>query len=76
LRILSPGISNDLEALARRFLASGTVIEKSYALDIAVNNNFTSLEEGIRSCLDIRRNGESLARKAQSTLERLGLSVE
>jgi HEAT repeat protein len=76
LRIVSPGISGDLEALARRFLASGSVIEKSYALDMAVNNNFTSLEEDIRSCLDERRNGASLARKAQTTLEKLGLTVE
>ncbi|MDR0313581.1 MAG: HEAT repeat domain-containing protein [Treponema sp.] len=76
LRIVSPGISTDLEALARRFLASGTVIEKSYAMDMAVNNNFTSLEEEIRSCLDERRNGASLARKAQTTLEKLGFTVE
>jgi HEAT repeat protein len=76
LRIVSPGISTDLEALARRFLATGSVIEKSYALDMAVNNNFTSLEEDIRSCLDERRNGASLARKAQTTLEKLGFTVE
>jgi hypothetical protein len=76
LRILGSGISRDLEALASRFFATGTVIEKSYALDIAVNNNFTSLEEDIRNCLDERRNGASLARKARTTLEKLGLSVE
>jgi hypothetical protein len=59
-----------------RFFATGTVIEKSYAMDIAVNNNFTSLEEDIRNCLDERRNGASLARKARTTLDKFGLSVE
>ena len=72
LRILSPGVSRDLETIARRFLTSGSVIEKSYALDIAVNNNFVSLEPEIRACLDDRRNNASLIRKAQMTLEKLG----
>ena len=74
LRILGPGTSVDLESLARRFLLSGTVIEKSYALDMAVNNNFLSLEAEIRSCLDERRNGASLARKARTTLDKLGFT--
>jgi len=74
LRIIGPGISIDLESLAARFLATGTITEKSFALDMAANNNFVSLEEGIRLCLDERRNGAGLARKAQSTLEKLGLN--
>ena len=74
LRILGPSISPDLEPLARRFLAAGTVIEKLYALDMAANNNFTSLEDEIRSCLDERRNGASIARRAETTLEKLGLN--
>ena len=75
LRILGPGVAVDLESLARRFLVSGTIVEKSYALDMAVNNNFLSLEAEIRSCLDERRNGAGLARKAQTTLEKLGLDL-
>ena len=73
LRILGPIISPDLETLASRFLANGSVIEKLYALDMAANNNFTSLEEAIRSCLDERRNGAAIARRAETTLEKLGL---
>jgi hypothetical protein len=40
---------------------------------MAVNNNFVSLEAEIRACLDERRSGAGLARKAQTTLEKLGL---
>ena len=74
LRILGPVISPELESLASRFLANGSVIEKLYALDMAANNNFVSLEEAIRSCLDERRNGVSIARRAETTLEKLGLN--
>ena len=74
LRILSPAVSPDLEELAKRFFVSGTVVEKSYALDIAGNNSFTSLAEEIRILLDEKIGGPGLARKAQSTLEKMGLN--
>jgi len=73
LKCIGSGISPDLEGITRRFLTSGTVVEKSYALDMAVSNKFISLEPEIRGCLDEKKNGAGLARKAQSTLEKLGL---
>jgi hypothetical protein len=76
LRIIGPSVSPDLEALARRFLVSGTVVEKSFALEMAVNNNFVSLEPEIRGTLDERINGVSLARRAHTTLERMGLLTD
>jgi HEAT repeat protein len=73
LRILGPSLSPSLEGLAKLFLASGTVIEKSYALDMTVNNEFRSLAEDVRRLLDEKKNGASLARKARNTLDKLGL---
>jgi HEAT repeat protein len=58
-----------LEDLTRRFLASGGVIEKSYALDMTANNEFRGLLEEVRALTD-PKNG-NLARKAQATLEKL-----
>ena len=71
LGTLGPAKSPDLEDLARRFFNSGTVIEKTLALDITGNNNFLSLEEEIRSLLN--ESNPTLVRRAQSTLLRMGL---
>jgi hypothetical protein len=38
-----------------------------------LHNEFLGLEEDVRSLLDERKHGASVARRAQSTLERLGL---
>jgi HEAT repeat protein len=73
LRILGPSLSPSLEDLAKRFLASGTVIEKSYALDMTVNNEFRGLADDVRQLLDEKKNGASLSRKARSALDKLGL---
>jgi HEAT repeat protein len=73
LKILGTARSSSLEDLARRFIASGGVIEKSLALDIAVNNEFRGLGEDIRTLLDEKKNNPSLVRKARATLEKLGL---
>jgi HEAT repeat protein len=73
LRVLGTAKASSLEDLARRFLGSGGVIEKSLALDIAVNNEFRSLGDDIRALLDDRRNNPSLVRKARAALEKLGL---
>ena len=62
-----------LEDLAKRFLRSGTIIEKSYGLDMAVNNNFTSLAEEITAVT--KEKNESIARKAHRTAERLGITI-
>jgi hypothetical protein len=47
------------------------VVERSYALDMAVNNNLTSLADEIKIITDDRN--ASLARKAGQTLEKLGI---
>jgi HEAT repeat protein len=63
-----------LKELARRFFASGGVIEKSYALDICRNNNFRGLAADIRNLSD-PKNG-SLSAKARRILEEWGENVE
>jgi HEAT repeat protein len=73
LKILGTAQSSSLEELARRFIGSGGVIEKSLALDIAVNNEFRSLGEDIRAMLDDKKNNASIVRKARAALEKLGL---
>jgi HEAT repeat protein len=72
LRVLSMAKTSKVEEITRRFLSSGGVLEKSYALDIAANNSFTSLAELIRAVASDTKNS-GLARKAQTTLTKLGL---
>jgi HEAT repeat protein len=69
IRVAGTAKASSLEALTRRFLASGGIIEKSCALDMAANNGFRGLLEEIRALTD-PKNG-SLANKAQLTLEKL-----
>ena len=71
LRILGSAKSPNLEDLARRFFAGGGVIEKSYALDICLNNNFRSLTSEIQNLTD-PKNG-SLSNKSRSLLDKWGL---
>jgi hypothetical protein len=52
-------------------LTSGGVVEKSYALDMAINNKFRGLAGEVKELID-EKNG-SLARKAQDTLQNLGV---
>jgi HEAT repeat protein len=72
LRILGGTKAASLEDLARRFFASGGVVEKSYALDITVLNEFRGLAGEVRSLSD-PKNG-NLSRKALETLNKLGLN--
>ena len=67
------GDKTDMENITRRFLRSGTIIEKSYGLDMAVNNNLVALSDEIKS-LTTDRN-ESLARKAVRTANTLGIEI-
>jgi len=67
------GDKTDMENIARRFLRSGTIIEKSYGLDMAANNSLEMLSEEIKA-LTTDRN-ESLARKAVRTAEALGIEI-
>ena len=73
LRILGSARSVKLEDFARRLFANGGVVEKSYALDICLNNNFRGLINEIRNLTD-PKNG-SLSGKSRSLLERWGLPL-
>jgi hypothetical protein len=73
LRVLGAAKTKNIEDLARRFFFSGGVVEKSYALDMTVNNEFRNLADQVRELTD-EKNG-SLARKARTVLEKLGLPV-
>jgi len=67
------GDTSEMEKLTRRFLQNGGIMEKLYGLDMAVNNNLTSLAPEIKT-LTTDKN-ESLARKAKRTAERLGIDI-
>jgi HEAT repeat protein len=71
LRVLGAAKSPVLEDLCKRFFASGGVVEKSYALDITLNNGFRSLAAQVKDLND-EKNG-SLSRKSRSVAEKLGL---
>ena len=70
LRILGSAKSPKLEDFARRLFANNGVIERSYALDICLNNNFRSLADEVRKLTD-PKNG-SLSNKSRALLERWG----
>jgi HEAT repeat protein len=74
LRVLGSAKAGVLEDLAKRFFASGGVIEKSYALDICLNNDFRGLEEQIRALSD-PKNG-SLSVKSNKILKKWGSAPE
>ncbi|MCL2264440.1 MAG: HEAT repeat domain-containing protein [Treponema sp.] len=63
----------DAENLARRFMQSGTPVEKMYGLDLAANNNLGALREEIIT-LTKERN-ESIKRRAVRTAEKLGIEL-
>jgi HEAT repeat protein len=71
LRIVGEAKAAVLEDLARRFFASGGVIEKSYALDITANNQFLNLAGDVR--LLTESGTGNLSQKALDTLNKLGL---
>jgi HEAT repeat protein len=74
LKVAGGALTESTESLARRFLQNGGVVEKSYGLDLAANNNLTVLAEEIKT-LAADKN-ESLARKARRTAEKLGIALE
>jgi HEAT repeat protein len=69
LKALSTAKTPGVEDLAKRFLVSGGITEKSYALDIIVNNRFTSLARDVEALLDDKN--QSLSRKAKASLAAL-----
>jgi HEAT repeat protein len=73
LKIIGEAKTGSAESIARRFMQSGGVIEKSYGLDLAANNNLSVLAEEIKG-LAADKN-ESLARTARRTAEKLGIEL-
>ncbi|MDL2229993.1 HEAT repeat domain-containing protein [Treponema sp. OttesenSCG-928-L16] len=73
LRVIASAETSKIEELAGRFLDSGGVVERSYAMDMAVKNNFRGLGAKIRELTDEKYG--SLARKARDTLDKLGLEI-
>jgi HEAT repeat protein len=71
LKVLGTARTGRIEGLARRFLTSGGVVEKSYALDMTINNELRGLAAQVKE-LTGEKNG-SLARKARDVLQKLGL---
>jgi len=76
IRILGSAKSGSMEALARRFVTGGGIIEKSLALDLILQNEFIGLADEVRLLLDEKKFGVSLSRKARNTLDKLGLDAE
>jgi HEAT repeat protein len=73
IRIMGTAKAASMENIAQRLIQGGGVIEKSLALDLILNNEFRQMADVIRSLLDDKKHSASIARKAQSTLEKLGL---
>jgi len=71
LKVIGGTKGSNMEAITRRLMQNSGVIERSYALDMAVNNNLTSLTEEVKTLAQDRN--ESLAAKARRTLEKWGV---
>jgi len=71
LKVIGETKSSNMDAITRRLIQNSGVIERSYALDMAVNNRLTGLADEIKT-LTTDKN-ETLAAKARRTLEKLGL---
>jgi len=76
VRTMTTAKAPSLETTVTRLINGGGVIEKSLALDLILNNEFRQLADVIRSLLDEKKHSASIARKAQSTLEKLGLDAK
>jgi HEAT repeat protein len=74
LKILGGTKCSGLETIARRLMQDRGATEKAIALDIAANNNLTSLAPEIRTVA--QEKNEGLSGKARRTLEKLGISGE
>jgi HEAT repeat protein len=70
LKVAGESKTGKLESLTRRFLESGGVTEKSYALDMTLNNKFRGFSREIEALMEDKN--ASLARKAKAALEKLG----
>jgi HEAT repeat protein len=74
LKIIGGTKGSNMEAITRRLMQNSGVIERSYALDMAANNNLTGLAEEIKVVAKDRN--ESLAAKARRTLEKMGVQQQ
>ncbi|MDR2901262.1 MAG: HEAT repeat domain-containing protein [Treponema sp.] len=74
-KIIATAETSKVSDLASRFLASGGVVERSYAMDMILKNGFSTLADQIQPFVDEKKYG-SLARKARSTLEKMGIPVK
>ena len=71
LRVIGGTKCSNMLDITRRLMAQNGVVEKSFALDMAANNNLVALADDIRLIADGRNEG--LARKARRTLDTLGI---
>jgi len=71
LGILGRTTADNMEPISRRLLAERGVIERSYGLEIAANNNLVGLADEIRTIAEDSNQG--LARRARRALETMGL---
>ena len=72
LKVVGEAKCANIEGIAQRLIRHSGVIERSYALDMAANNNLASLADDMRAIAADRNEG--LARKARRTLDKLGIS--
>ncbi|MDR2964716.1 MAG: HEAT repeat domain-containing protein [Treponema sp.] len=68
-----PTPTQEYEAITRRFMTNGTLIEKLYSLDMAANNNLRALSVEIVELT--KDKNESIARRARRTAETLGITI-
>jgi HEAT repeat protein len=74
-KIIAAAETSKVSDLAARFLASGGVVERSYAMDMIVKNDLRNLADQIQPFTDEKKYG-SLSRKARTTLEKMGIAVK
>lgn len=73
-RIIAAAETSKISGLASRFLESGGVVERSYAMDMILKNDFRNLADAVQPFTDEAKYG-SLARKARTTLEKMGIAL-
>jgi HEAT repeat protein len=69
LRVISTAKTDAVQDLVRRFLNSGGVVEKSYAMDMIANNRFQGFTGELETLT--KEKNVTLSRKAETTLANL-----
>ncbi|MDR2660215.1 MAG: HEAT repeat domain-containing protein [Spirochaetaceae bacterium] len=70
LKALGSAKTAKVETLTARLFASNDVVEKFYALDMTANNRFTAFKSEVEKLT--QEKNASLARRAKTTLDKLG----